>query len=63
MNDALLTAFRTIADQMIGDESTRQWQWIGKHMSQRMFGITEEKAKEYANRYGGTASKMTDDGK
>jgi hypothetical protein len=34
------------------------WQWIGPHMSQRMLGITEKRAKEYAARHGGEAKKM-----
>jgi hypothetical protein len=52
MNAAQLTAFRDIAEQMIG---TAYWQWIGPHMSQRMFGITRERAEAYAHRHGGTA--------
>jgi hypothetical protein len=59
MTNATLTAFRSIADQLMGD-SPRDWQWIGKHMSQRMFGISEQRAKEYAARYGGEAKKMDD---
>lgn len=34
------------------------WQWIGPHMSQRMFGITRRRAQEYATRFGGTASPL-----
>lgn len=55
MNDATLNAFRQIADAMIGQAD---WQWIGPHMSQRMFGITEQRAKEYAARHGGEAKPM-----
>jgi len=55
MNDATLNAFRTIAAQMIG---TTGWEWIGPHMSQRMFDITEARAKDYAARFGGTARPM-----
>lgn len=59
MNNTQLQAFRTIADHMAGPQP-RDWQWIGEHMSQRMFGITEERAKRYAKRYGGIASRTTD---
>lgn len=56
MNEATLTGFRQIAEAMgIRDE---RWEWIGKHMSQRMFGITEKRAKEYAALYGGIARQM-----
>lgn len=57
MNDAQLQAFRDIADAMRGAEPA-DWQWIGRHMSQRMFGITERRAKEYAERHGGKAERM-----
>lgn len=53
MNDAQLHAFRDLADKM-GCNGT--WKWIGPHLSQRMFGITEERAKDYARRFGGEAS-------
>ena len=56
MNDATLNAFRQIHEAMQSDPT--DWQWIGPHMSQRMFGITETRAKAYAERHGGTASKM-----
>ena len=56
MNDATLQGFRDIAAQMFPEP--RDWQWIGRWMSQRMFGITERRAKEYARIYGGEASKM-----
>lgn len=56
MNDAVLDHFRAIADAMAGPEP-RDWQWIGKHMSQRMFGITEARAKDYERRFGGKASR------
>lgn len=62
MNDATLTGFRMIADVMAGPEP-RDWQWIGPHMSQRMFGITERRAKEYAKRHGGEAKLMPDGAK
>lgn len=55
MTDATLQAFRDIAEQMIGKAD---WQWIGPHMSQRMFGITKERAEDYAKSHGGIARKM-----
>lgn len=57
MNDATLEGFRKIADAMMGPEP-RDWQWIGQWMSQRHFGITEKRAKEFAARYGGEAKRM-----
>lgn len=57
MTDAQLSYFRSIADAMRGGEPA-DWQWVGPHMSQRMFGITERRAKEYAARHGGEAKKM-----
>jgi len=56
MNAAQLQGFRNIADAM--QTAPANWQWIGKHMSQRMFGITEARAKEYATRHGGEAKEM-----
>lgn len=56
MNDQLLHSFRELAENMRLAPAT--WQWIGPHMSQRMFGITEAQAKAYAERHGGLASKM-----
>lgn len=57
MNDATLNSFRMIADTLAGPEP-RDWEWIGPHMSQRMFGITELRARNYAERHGGTARRM-----
>jgi len=57
MNDATLNAFREIHEAMYPEP--HDWQWIGQYMSQRHFGITEAKAKAYAERHGGTASKMS----
>jgi hypothetical protein len=34
------------------------WQWVGRWESQRMFGITEARARAYAERHGGEARKM-----
>ena len=56
MNDATLHGFRMIAAAM--QTAPTDWQWIGPYMSQRMFGITEQRAKEYAARHGGEARKM-----
>ena len=55
MNDSTLTAFREIADTMIG---RADWQWIGVHASQRHFGITRERAEAFAARHGGEARQM-----
>lgn len=57
MNETTLNGIRMIADAMRGNVPA-DWQWIGKHFSQRMFGITEDRAKEYAKRHGGEAKKM-----
>jgi copper oxidase (laccase) domain-containing protein len=56
MNAAQLQAFRDIADAM--QTKPADWQWIGPHMSQRMFGITQERAEAFAARHGGEARKM-----
>jgi len=56
VNNAQLQAFRDIAAAMQTEPT--DWQWIGRHMSQRMFGITERRAKEYAERHGGKAERM-----
>jgi hypothetical protein len=56
MNNATLEAFRSIAAQM--QDGAQDWQWIGKHLSQRMFGISQKRAQEYASRFGGEAKQM-----
>lgn len=56
MNASTLLAFRAIAEAMQNEPT--DWQWIGPHMSQRMFGITETRAKAYAARHGGVAEQM-----
>jgi hypothetical protein len=56
MHDATLSMFRSIADAMAPEP--KGWQWLGKWSSQRMFDITEARAKDYAARFGGVASKM-----
>jgi hypothetical protein len=55
MNTTQLLAFRAIADSMQTDPT--DWEWIGPHLS-RMFGITEKRAKDYAERHGGIAKRM-----
>jgi hypothetical protein len=60
MTNATLAQFRAIAETMAGDEA-QDWQWIGPHMSQRMFGISERRANAYAERHGCTAKQMTND--
>lgn len=56
MNNATLQTFRQIAAAMQTEPQT--WQWIGPHMSQRMFGISETRAKDYAARFGGEAKPL-----
>ena len=51
--DGFLTAFRDLAMAM--ENEPTNWQWIGPHMSQRMFGLTRTRAEGYATRHGGTA--------
>ena len=60
MNEETLEQFRQIAEEMriARGESEPNWEWIGPHMSQRMFGIPRERAEEYAARYGGAARQM-----
>ena len=57
MNESALMGFRELAAAMAGP-APQNWQWVGKHMSQRMFGISEKRAKEYAARHGGEAAMM-----
>jgi hypothetical protein len=56
MTDAALAEFRALA-QAMQTEAT-DWEWIGPHMSQRMFGITRTRAEAYAARHGGQARQM-----
>lgn len=58
MTNIQIEGFRQIAKIMQGDEPAN-WQWIGQYMSQRMFGITEKRAKEYAAKHGGEAKQMS----
>ena len=60
MTETHLQGFRAIAAAMAGGPA--DWQWLGPHASQRMFGITESRAIAYAARHGGTAAKMADHG-
>ena len=53
----VLQNLRAHADAMRGSEPD-DWQWIGPWESQRMFGITEKRAKGYAERHGGEARRM-----
>ena len=57
MTEHELANFRAIAEAMAGPEP-RDWQWLGPHMSQRMFGLTRARAEAYAARHGGEARKM-----
>lgn len=56
MNATTLQAFREIHDAMQAEPT--DWQWVGPHMSQRMFGITRTRAEAYATRHGGIAQPM-----
>lgn len=56
MNDATLNHFRALSGAM--QAAPTDWQWVGKYLSQRMFGITEERAKAYATNHGGEAKQM-----
>ena len=56
MNTATLQALRALHEAMQTEPAN--WQWIGPHMSQRMFGITKTRAQAYAERHGGTAKEM-----
>lgn len=56
MTDAQLSYFRSLYDAMQTEPTN--WQWIGPHMSQRMFGITKTRAEAYAARHGGEAKEM-----
>lgn len=58
MTNAELALFRSLAAGMAG--APTDWQWEGPHMSQRMYGITESRARDYASRFGGEARKMED---
>jgi hypothetical protein len=57
MHNSTINEFRRLAEALAGPEP-QDWQWIGPHMSQRMFGITERRAREYAARHGGRAQRM-----
>ncbi len=55
MNDAQLQGFRILADAMSAGDGPQTWHWFGPN-SQRMFGITERRARAYAETYGGVAA-------
>jgi hypothetical protein len=56
MNYAQLRYFESLYEAM--QTEPHDWEWVGPHMSQRMFGISEKRAKAYAKRHGGAARKM-----
>ena len=56
-NEDTLNKLRRLADELAGPYP-KDWQWIGQHVSQRMSGITEAKARYYAAKHGGEASPM-----
>lgn len=60
MNDAQLQAFRDIAAAMQTEPA--DWQWIGPHMSQRMFGISQRRAEALRAAHGGQAKPMPKEG-
>jgi len=57
MREIELVGFRMLAAAMAG--APTDWQWHGAHMSQHMYGITEERARAYAAMHGGTASPLS----
>jgi hypothetical protein len=56
MTNAALSQFRAIHAAMQTEPTN--WQWIGRHMSQRMFGITKTRAQDLAKHHGGTAQEI-----
>ena len=48
--------FRSIAAAMQPEPT--DWQWEGKWISQRHYGITEKRARELQAKHGGEARKM-----
>ena len=60
ITDGDMDHFRALAEAMreARDPGATDWEWVGEHMSQRMFSITEARATRYAQTYGGTASRM-----
>jgi hypothetical protein len=61
MTDATLQTFRDLAAVLLTGRAG-DWQWIGPWSSQRMFGITEARARDYARRFGGEAKAMPVEG-
>jgi hypothetical protein len=60
MTNNQLEAFRALAAAM--ETEPTDWQWIGPHMSQRMFGITQARAESHAKAHGGKAEQMVKEG-
>jgi len=58
MNDAQLTAFRQIANIMLGPEA-RDWNWSGPMWGE--YGITEQRAATMHAKYGGKIWKNEQD--
>mgnify|MGYP006958869208 CR=1 FL=1 len=47
---------KRIAERM--DTAPKNWQWIGEHLSQQHFGITQARAEMLQRMYGGIASPL-----
>ena len=60
MNENVLQSFQAAYEAMQTEPC--DWQWIGPHVSQRFFSITQARAEAYAAKYGGTAYHMQTDG-
>jgi hypothetical protein len=58
VRDEALSEFHAALASALAGSEAQDWQWIGIHMSQRMFGISESRARAYAERHGGIAQKM-----
>jgi hypothetical protein len=56
-DDHFLKPFQDAAKLMRGD-APATWQWEGDWDSQKMYGITEKRAKENAKNFGGVAKPM-----
>ena len=60
MTGTTLYELRELAEAMrdARDPGPTTWEWIGEHMSQRMFNLTEARATWFATFYGGMAQRM-----
>jgi hypothetical protein len=60
MTGTTLYAFRELAEAMrdARDPGPTTWEWVGEHMSQRMFNLTKARATWFATFYGGEARPM-----